>query len=331
MAAVYLSGFLLVKWALGLTVSLEEYPLAVIVTGPTASGKSALSIAIARQLSGCVANLDSVQVYRGFDIGSAKPSAEERRSVPHILFDIAQADEDMDAAKYAGLAKAAWKNSKIPPVFTGGTGLYLRSLLSEQFHVQETSDAGYRLELEQKLTELGSSYLHAELTKVDPERAKALHANDHVRIVRALEILHCTGMPFAEFTASKSHADLDLRSRCFWVHLSPDKELLRERIRERTRTLLKDSALQNEVLGLLRVGVSAHVKPMRTIGYKQVVEVLRGELDASELEDRIFYATCQYAKRQRTWFAKTKPDLCFESLGAEVNQCQLMQEVRKFA
>ncbi len=309
----------------------DSYPRAIVLTGPTASGKSKLAIKLAQSLRGAIANLDSVQLYRGFDIGSAKPNTEERKIVPHLLFDVVSWQEEMDAAKFAMRAKKAWAASKVPLVFTGGTGLYLRSLLEQDFHPQDASDPDYKQKMQEMVRRGELAALYQQLESCDPDRAAALHPNDHVRIVRALEIVHCTGMQFAAFSAQHSSEDgPGLRTRCYWIHLNPCRDELRDRIRERTRALLKRSSLQHEVLGLLRSGVSSISKPMRTIGYKQVIDFFRGDLSSCELEDRIFYATCQYAKRQRTWFAKTTPDVRLESFGDGVESAEILQQIENF-
>ncbi len=309
----------------------NAYPKALVITGPTASGKSALSLRLARLLGGSIVNLDSVQIYKGFDVGSAKPTVEQRQSAEHLLFDLTAWHEDMDAAKYSEIAKKTWLHSKVPLVFTGGTGLYLRSLWGQNFHEQEASDPEVKKQLQQKVQAGELAVLYEELKKVDPLRAEVLHPNDHVRIVRALEIFRSTGMRFAQFTSDKqggpSH---ELRSRCYWVHLNPDRELLRQQIKQRTKEMVEHGRLWQEVLQLLRSGVSSTCKPMRTIGYKQVIACLRGELTPSELEERIFFATCQYAKRQRTWFAKTSPDICVELFGSEVCLDSIEPDIQNF-
>lgn len=273
----------------------------IAVVGPTASGKSAVALEIARSCGGEIVCCDSVQLYRGFDIGSAKPSASERQQVPHHLFDVFAAHEPCDAAIYAQKARACmdeiiergrW------PLVTGGTGLYLRALTGENWDVDLPRDEGLRQELFQR----SSEDLFRELERLDPVRAKQLHPNDRFRVVRALEILKLTGKPVPQpRTATATVRDHIL------IVMNPSKDRLHESIRQRTAEMLR-LGLVDEVKGLLAQGISVDVKPMSSIGYAEVRAFLRGDLAESHLQETIETSTKQYAKRQNTWFKKLPRD-----------------------
>jgi tRNA dimethylallyltransferase len=273
----------------------------IVVGGPTASGKSSLALELAVALSGEIVCCDSVQIYRGFDLGSAKPSKKERELVPHHLFDEFAWDENCDAAVYAAKAKAAIaliRGKGRLPILVGGTGLYLRALLGQQWDDDIPSDEGLRAQLNER----ESADLFAQLTALDPRRAGQLHVNDRFRVRRALEINLLTGSPVREPKVSNE----EKRSHTM-IYLNPPKDVLHLRINERTKVML-DDGLVDEVKGLLSRGVSADCKPMRSIGYKEVAAMLDGRLADSELEAAISLATRQYAKRQTNLYNKVVCD-----------------------
>ena len=279
----------------------------IIIAGPTASGKSALSIGIAEKFGGEIINADSVAVYKGFDIGAAKPSDEEKNTVPHHLFDLFESHEDCDAGLYAKLAKQKIKEISDrgnTPIIVGGTGLYLRALLGESFH-----DLPHDPEVRAQLTSKPKEELFELLSLNDPERAKELHPNDHFRLARALEIFFITGKTMAELTKENPKSDpIDH----IFIALEPGREDLLKRIEKRTRQMIR-KGLVEEVRGLLSKGVKKDDKPMQSIGYKEVIDFLdAGENDWAELEERINISTRQFARRQVTWFKKVRKDLHFE-------------------
>jgi tRNA dimethylallyltransferase len=280
-----------------------NYPSYVVIAGPTASGKSALALALAERIGGEIVGCDSVQVYRGFDVGSAKPSAEEMGRVRHHLIDVVDWNEDYDAARYARDARKAIgdiKERKKIPVVVGGTGLYLRALLQEAFHDDLPSDEGLRSELRKETSEV----LYSRLKACDPKRASEIHPNDRFRVVRALELNILLGGPVHEKTSIQVEADSD----AVIFILDPERATLHERIALRTAQMLKEG-LMGEVSNLIKSGVSVTCKPMESIGYKQAATFLKGTLAEELLFDQIKAATRQYAKRQSTWFRKTKDAL----------------------
>ncbi len=276
----------------------------VVIAGPTGSGKSALAMALAPRLSADIVTCDSVQVYRGFDLGAAKPSQAEQSLVPHHLLDIRDGHEDFDAGTYADTARlviAAVRAARRVPLVVGGTGLYLRALLGQGWHQDLPKDDSLRSALAKEAT----PELWARLQQLDPERALAVHAHDRVRILRSLELITLLGSTLA---AAGLTAKAARDPSAFIIVLEPPRPELRRRIAERTRAMLA-AGLIAEVELLLRSGVDPMSKPMQSIGYKQVVDYLAGHLDVAQLSEAIMTATNQYAKRQCTWFRKLSADL----------------------
>ncbi len=282
-------------------------PLVVIV-GPTASGKSALALRLARERSGEIVSCDSLQVYRGLDIGSAKPTAAERAEVPHHLLDVADPDEAFSAAAYARLARAALRGIASRgrlAIVAGGTGLYLRALLHGLFE-GPSRDEALRRRLEGIAERFGDARLHRLLARVDPEAGARVRPRDRVRVVRALEVYRSTGRPISE---QQRGGATPLRGfRPLVVGLDPGREELRRAVKARTREMLVRGLL-DEVWGLLGRGYGPELRPLRAIGYRQAVAAVRGETTVEEAERAIVTETLRFAKRQRTWFRHQQPDV----------------------
>jgi tRNA dimethylallyltransferase len=280
-------------------------PLVAIV-GPTASGKSALAMRLARDRSGEIVSCDSLQVYRGLDIGSAKPTAEERAEVVHHLLDVAAPDEAFSAAEYARLARAAVRDVAARgrlAIVAGGTGLYLRALLQGLFE-GPSRDAALRRRLEGLAERFGDARLHRLLARVDPEAAARVRPRDRVRVVRALEVYRATGRPISE--QQRGGAEPLQGFRTLVVGLDPGQAALREAVLARTREMLARGLLE-EVRGLLGRGFGPELRPLRAIGYRQAAAVVRGEAAVEGLETAIVAETLRFAKRQRTWFRHQQP------------------------
>jgi tRNA dimethylallyltransferase len=275
-------------------------PLVAIV-GPTASGKSALALRLARECFGEIVSCDSLQVYRGFDIGSAKATSEERAEVRHHLLDVALPGETFSAADYARRGRAALADIRdrgLLPIVAGGTGLYLRALLEGLFEGPSRDDA-LRGRLEHLAERFGDLRLHRLLARVDPQGAARIPPRDRVRVVRALEVFRATGRPIAE---SQGAGAEPLRGfRTLVVGLDPGRERLRVAVETRARRML-EQGLVEEVRGLLALGLAADRGPLRAIGYRQAVAVARGEMSREEAERAIVTETMRFAKRQMTWF-----------------------------
>jgi tRNA dimethylallyltransferase len=275
-------------------------PLIALV-GPTAAGKSALGLALARIHGAEIISCDSLQVYRGLDIGSAKPTEEERREVPHHLIDIAEPTDEFSAAVYERQARAAVSDIAARgrlPLVVGGTGLYLRALLQGIFE-GPSRDEALRRRLERLADRQGEARLHRLLHRVDPAAAARLDPRDRVRVVRALEVFFLTGRPLSGHHASGAEPLRGFRVRV--IALDPGPEALLPRVEERTRRMFRGGLLE-EVRGLLARGLSPELRPLRAIGYRQAVAVLQGRASTEEAERDTVTATMQYAKRQRTWF-----------------------------
>ncbi len=276
-----------------------------VIAGPTASGKSGLALELAKAVSGELVNCDSVQVYRGFNIGAAKPSAAEQRLVPHHLFDIVSANESFDAADYADRAAkviADIKSRGRMPIVVGGTGFYLRALWGQAWDPNLPSDPAVRA----RFTALSSEELYQLLQHHDPERAKAIHPNDHFRLARAMELVTLIGGPLSSVGFGSTTRNRD--SDAFVVILDPPRSVLHERIARRSSAMLGEGLIE-EVQSLLKSGIDYTAKPMQSIGYKEVCAFLQGELREDDLTAAIATATRQYAKRQCTWFRRVEADL----------------------
>jgi tRNA dimethylallyltransferase len=276
-------------------------PPLVAIVGPTASGKSALALEVASLWGGEIVSCDSLQVYRGLDIGSAKPTAEERARVRHHLIDIRDPDEDFSAADYARLARAAAEDIRDRgrlPIVVGGTGLYLRALLVGLFEGPSRNDA-LRHRLEKMAERFGNARLHRKLAHIDPVAAGRIHATDRLRIVRALEVFAATGRPMS---AQQKEGLQPLQGfTTLVVGLDPGREELAKRIEVRTGEMFERGLLR-EARGLLDKGYSSELRPLQAIGYRQAFDVVAGRLSEDEARRQVITETLQYAKRQRTWF-----------------------------
>lgn len=276
-------------------------PALVAIVGPTASGKSALALRLAREHEGEIVSCDSLQVFRGLDIGSAKATPEERAAVPHHLLDVAAVDEAFSAADYARLARAAIAEIAARgrlPIVAGGSGLYLRALLQGLFEGPSRDDA-LRQRLEGLAERHSDARLHRLLARVDPVAAARTGPGDRVRIVRALEVYWLTGRPISAHQGKGSRPLEGYRTLV--VGLSPDRALLREAVVARTRDMLERGLLAEVEAVLTRAG-GAVPRPLGAIGYRQAVRVLRGELSVLDAERSIVTDTMRFARRQMTWF-----------------------------
>ncbi len=285
-------------------------PRLIAIVGPTASGKSDLALGIASRLGAEIVSCDSRQVYRGLDIGSAKPTREERRLVPHHLLDVVDPDQPFSAADYARLARQALQEiagrGRLALV-VGGTGLYLRALLEGLFE-GPARDPALRQRLQAIVERGGATKLFAMLRRVDPQTAARLHVRDRVRVIRALEVFRCTGRPISSHQAVPP---VPLRGfERLVLGLDPGRQELRRRVESRTSRMIA-AGLLAEVSGLRARGYPATLPPMQAIGYRQAMAVLEGRLPRERLEAEIVTATMGYAKRQMTWFRhQTRPVWC---------------------
>jgi tRNA dimethylallyltransferase len=290
-------------------VGAKKSPKLIVIGGPTASGKSALAIKLAQHLArqsqpAEILSADSITVYRGFDIGSAKPTEEERGSVPHHLLDLANPNQGFTAGDFLKAADPlihGLLSRGTVPIVAGGTGFYLRALLRGMAGNEEDAEksAAVKLAIEERGRTEGFEKLHRELIAKDPGSAGTIHPKDHYRIVRALQAMEMQGKPWSELNAQARAAPARFPHRYFKIKIERDE--LRKRIETRVAQMLAQGLVE-EVEGLLAKGVNPASKPMQSVGYKETLAFLRGDLAEEELAPAIVQATCKLAKQQNTWF-----------------------------
>ncbi len=277
----------------------KQKPLVIAIVGPTASGKTALSLAIAQRLEAEIIACDSRTVYRQFDIGTAKPSAEEQAQVRHHLIDVADPDENFTVAKFAEQSGQAITDmlarGKLP-IVCGGTGFYSRVLLEGLVMPDVQPQEQLRAELQEFAEREGNEALHLRLQKVDPQAAAKVGTNDRFRIVRALEVCQTTGLPFSEVARK-----VEPPFRTIWIGLTAqDRLLLHAAIRTR-QYLLMESGLLAETERLYRL-YGRSQKLMSTVNYRQMVQLLEGELDEPAANEEAIHHNIQLARKQLIWF-----------------------------
>lgn len=273
----------------------------LVLAGPTASGKTHFALQLAERHGLEIISADSRQIYRGLDIGTAKPTPEEQDRVRHHVIDVCDPSETYDLARFIEDAEAAMADIRSRgkrPLLVGGTGLYIRGLTQGVF-ADTSRDPERRAALKARIEREGTPALHAELARRDPEAAAKIHPNDPVRTVRALEVLEVTGRPISELQR-RSRAGGPRHATRIAV-LDVERDALNARINRRTRAMY-ETGLIEEVEQLLSSGIASDAPGMRAIGYPEAVEVVKGTLDRAEAIERVSTLTRRYAKRQRTWF-----------------------------
>lgn len=276
-------------------------PPVILLAGPTAVGKTQLALEIAHRLGTEIINCDSMQVYRYMEIGTAKPTPEERALVPHHLLDVADPDEPFDAARYAELARPvieSLQNRGKMPLVVGGTGLYMK-VLTRGICPAAPRDPAIREQLRRELEEHGLERLHQELGRVDPEAGRRLHPHDRQRVLRALEVQRLTGTPLSCWQSQ--HRFQQTIYRTVKIFLYRDRNVLYERINRRVRQML-EQGLVAEVRRLLAMGYGPELKSMQAVGYKQLAAHLLGACPLASAVSDMERATRHYARRQLTWF-----------------------------
>jgi len=278
-------------------------PFVLAVAGPTASGKTWLGIELAKIYGGEVISSDSMQIYKGMDIASAKPSAEEMQGIPHHLIDFLDRDVSFSAADYVELAHreiAGILSRNVQPIVVGGTGLYMDSLLENVRFSEGGSDEAYRSKLYEFAKEYGNEALHARLAEADLEAAQGIHPNNTVRVVRALEVIHVTGRKFSELKAESRLVESPYDSLVFGLTYE-DRSVLYDRINLRVDDMVK-RGLVDEAHDLWEK--SGMKTAANAIGYKELIPYFEGTMTLDECIDKIKQETRHYAKRQLTWFRK---------------------------
>lgn len=283
----------------------EKKPL-VILTGPTAVGKTALSIKLASEIGGEIISADSMQVYRQMNIGSAKIKPEEMGGIPHHMIDILEPEEEFNVCLFEKLALEAmeqiYERGHIP-VVVGGTGFYIQALLYQIDFTEEETDTAYRDKLWQLGEEKGNHYLHELLRKVDPESAEEIHENNRKRVIRAMEFYENCGKPISTHNKEQRQKTSAYNS-CYFV-LTDDRKKLYERIESRVDQMLS-KGLVDEVRTLKERGCNASMVSMQGLGYKEILEYLDGRCSLLEAVEKIKKETRHFAKRQLTWFRREK-------------------------
>jgi tRNA dimethylallyltransferase len=278
----------------------------IILTGPTAVGKTELSIRLAKELNGEIISADSMQVYKGMDIGTAKISPEEMCGVTHYLIDILDPKEDFNVVKFKEAACAAmeaiYQKGKLP-IIVGGTGFYIQAVLNDINFEETPTDTTYRIELEELATNKGSEYLHAMLMDVDEGSAKAIHANNVKKVIRALEYYKQTGKKISEHNEAERQKESPYNFLYFV--LNHTRDVLYKRIDQRV-DLMVEQGLIEEVQALYESGYDRNLVSMQGLGYKEIISYLEGECTLDEAVYILKRDTRHFAKRQLTWFKREK-------------------------
>ncbi len=289
----------------------------ICIAGPTASGKTALAVALAKELSGEVVSCDSMQVYRRMDIGTAKPTSEEMEGIPHHMLDVAEPEEDFSVSRYCAMAAPIVDDILArgkTVILAGGTGLYMDSLIRGNDFAPFPS-TGVREQLEAEADQVGMDAMLARLAAVDPDAAARLHLADRKRIIRALEVYGETGMTITEHNR-RSQA-VPPRYQPLWLGLDFDpRAALYERIDRRVGLML-EQGLEHEIRSLLSAGLSSKCTAMQAIGYKEFVAALDGQCTMEEAADLVRQSSRRYAKRQLTWFRRNNQMHWLVRSGAE--------------
>lgn len=284
---------------------MNKKPL-IVLTGPTAVGKTSLSIGLARAVDGEIISADSMQVYKYMDIGTAKISPEDMGGIPHYLISEFEPDEDFSVVKFQEYAKKYIKiihdKGKIP-ILVGGTGFYIQAVLYDIDFEENDPDTAYRKELTELSQKYGPGYLHDMLAEIDPASAKAIHPNNVKRVIRALEYARLTGDPISAHNAEQRKKESPYLYRYFV--LNKDRDRLYESINQRVDIML-EKGLVDEVKHLMDLGYTKDLVSMQGLGYKEIIDYLEGTCSLEEAIYRLKRDTRHYAKRQLTWFKREK-------------------------
>lgn len=280
---------------------------AIIILGATATGKTSISISLAKALNTEIINADSMYIYKELSIGTAKPTEAEMDGVKHHLIDVASPEEDFNVVDYRNLAKATindFKSRGILPIIVGGTGFYIDSLVKDYSYGNANHNDDIRKQLNTELETHGKEYIHNKLRALNPESADRLHINDTVRVIRALEI----AMQNQDTSTSLQNSEVPIINNPLFIGLTMDRSILYSRINQRVDIMIQDGLLE-EVKGLLSKGLTPdNSQSMKGIGYKEIVDYLTGSVSLDDAIEKIKQHTRNYAKRQITWF-KRNPDI----------------------
>ena len=304
----------------------EKRPM-VILTGPTAVGKTALSIELAKKINGAIISADSMQVYKYMDIGSAKIRQEEMDGVRHYMIDEFEPEEEFHVVKFVEKAKEyleqIYSEGKIP-IIVGGTGFYIQALLYDIDFTEQECDEKYRKELEQLAEEKGAEYLHEMLRQVDPASAEAIHANNRKRVIRALEFYHLSGKRISEHNETERKKESPYQFAYFV--LTDDRAHLYERI-DRRVDLMIEQGLVEEVKKLKSMGYHKEMVSMQGLGYKEILAYLDGEMTLEEAVYIVKRETRHFAKRQLTWFRRERDVIWFDKKAYDYDESRILNDM----
>ena len=297
----------------------------IVLTGPTAVGKTSLSISLAKAVNGEIISADSMQVYKGMDIGSAKIRKEEMQGVTHYLVDILEPEEEFHIVKFQELAKAAleeiYAKGKIP-ILVGGTGFYIQAVTRDIDFTQAEQETSYREELEQFAKEKGAEYLHEKLREVDSKSAENIHANNVKRVIRALEFYHQNGTPISEHNEEQKQQTSSY-NLAYFVLTAP-REILYERIDRRVDQMMEEGLLE-EVKSLRERGCHRGMVSMQGLGYKEILAYLEGEYPLEEAVRILKRDTRHFAKRQLTWFRREQDVIWVDKEQFHWNEAEILE------
>lgn len=300
-------------------------PKVIVICGPTASGKTALSIELAKKINGEIVSCDSMQIYKDMDIGTAKPTIEEMQGIKHYMLDFVSPDERYSVADYKKQAKQAIREiiekGKVP-IVVGGTGLYVDSLIYEIEYQDIEFDEKYRKQLEERSEKEGLEVLYNEAKKIDPEAITKISQNDKKRILRILEIYNATGKNKTEQEKESRKNEVEFDYKVYAI--SWDREKLYDRINQRVDIMI-DQGLIEEVQKIYSK-YNKFPTAMQGLGYKEVLEYLEGKCNKQEMIDKIKQETRRYAKRQLTWFRKNKQTIWLDGQEKIQNNIEIILE-----
>ena len=303
---------------------MKKKPL-IILTGPTAVGKTKASIGLAKAIGGEIISADSMQVYKGMDIGSAKIRPEEMKGIQHYLVDVLEPSCEFHVVRFQQMAKQAmaeiYAKGKIP-IVVGGTGFYIQALLYDIDFTENEEDTGYREELEALAKERGAEYLHEMLKEVDPESAGQIHANNRKRVIRALEFYRLTGQKISEHNETERAKESPYEF-CYFV-LNDDRKKLYDRIEKRVDQMLEMGLLE-EVTALKNKGYTKDMVSMQGLGYKEMLNYLNGECSYEEAVSILKRDTRHFAKRQLTWFRRERDVIWIEKEHYDYDEKKILE------
>ena len=300
----------------------------VIIAGPTAVGKSEIAVKLAHRINGSIISADSMQVYRGMNIGTAKISTDEMENIPHYLIDILDPSEDFNIVAFKERAEEAISDitaSGRIPIMVGGTGFYIQSVVYDTVFPETGELTGYRGDLTRLIEEKGGEYVHAILEKTDPKAASYIHFNDHKRMIRALEYHRQTGRLISDHN-EESLSRTSPYDLCYFV-LNDKREIIYQKINERVDRMI-EAGLVDEVKGLVERGLTKDNISMHGLGYKEIIEYLYGDCTLEVAVDRIKKGSRHFAKRQLTWF-KRERDVIWIDKSENVDVLQSMTDILK--